>query len=96
MAGQLLGLSVAEYFIARCGAADPATQPHAWMFSGDKYPGTQDFTGRELFDHATGKRIEAEDPADATKKYGAMMQAMQVTASPGLEWLWGEAAKGWL
>jgi hypothetical protein len=89
MAGQLLGMSVGEYFIARCNAAAITGGVPAWSFDGTAYPGTQNFSGGEIFDPATGAPVSPLPP------YVSGNPAITVRGSARLHWLWTQARAEW-
>jgi hypothetical protein len=97
MAGQMLGLSVAEYFIARCHAPGNTTNVDAWQFNAENYIGTDDFTGRELFDPAGNRRSGGA----AGSYYANAVVAgnnpvvARVRSSALLYWLWRQAKAEW-
>jgi len=86
-AGQMLGLTLAEYLLAR--ANEQGGTQTAWRFDGTKYGVKQDFNGREQFDTDTGQRRQ---PAWASQ-VGA---AAKVNSSPMLVWLWQKASDEWV
>ena len=87
MAGQLLGLSVAEYVIARCKpSGGAATSIDSWAFDGN-HNLIGDFCGDELFTVGTGRKTQPY----ATKTAGAV----SVSGSDLLNWLWTGAAGEW-
>jgi hypothetical protein len=98
-AGQLLGLSLAEYFLARCGWGGSSAALEAWHFDGGAFEGQQDFAGTELFDAAQGtrlstpyaSRIESVLPSQSAPP----VQPFSVAASPHLAWLWAQARLEW-
>jgi membrane-associated phospholipid phosphatase len=83
-AGQMLGLSLAEYLVARCTGSGYADE---WRFDGTAFGPTDDFDFRKLFDVATGNRTGT---AFAVK--GAQTT---VPKSHILRWLWDKAQKEW-
>jgi len=85
MAGQFLGLTLTDYFLALCG---DRTTYDAWLFDGERYPGSQDFTGRELINVNTGLRLQ---PVYALRENAGL----GVNRSPLLRWLWSQAAAEW-
>jgi hypothetical protein len=91
MAGQLLGLGVADYILARLGAGVATGSVDAWELDASsqaKVPAGTDFTGTELLNFATGARI--------TQTYAAKLAVtVPVAPSPNLEWLWKEARAEW-
>jgi hypothetical protein len=86
-AGQLLGLTLGEYFVARCKSGGAGSYD-AWGFHGPDHAGTTDFDGTALYDWSTGTRI-------ATTAYGNLFGAVTVKKSPILNWLWSEALAEW-
>jgi len=82
-AGQLLGLTLGEYLVARCtGAAFDA-----WRFNGEAYPEDLDFDFRNQFDTAHGVR--------KTAAYAGPLTAGTADLAPRLSWLWKKAQAEW-
>jgi len=89
MAGQFLGLAIAQYIVAR---ALPAPQNvEAWTFDGANYPAGQDFSGTEIFNRATGQRVGTPYHV----RLPGPGSAFQVRPAPGLNWLWNQAVPEW-
>jgi membrane-associated phospholipid phosphatase len=84
-AGQLLGLTLAEYFAMRCTAAGGNVD--AWRFNGEAFSGADDFDFRQLFDTTTGNRT--------SQTYANQLTAAAVNGSASLSWLWGKAVAEW-
>jgi hypothetical protein len=85
-AGQLLGLTLGEYFVHRCTAGGGSMA--GWQFDGTAFSGTSDFDFREHYDTTTDTRkatVFATQPDPATV----------VDGSPPLTWLWGKALAEW-
>jgi membrane-associated phospholipid phosphatase len=84
VAGQLLGLTLARYFVRR---AKGNTGFRAWRFDGERYPGTLDFDFNNLYNTNTAQQKSAYyvDPLPSPPPEG----------SPILRWLWTEAEKEW-
>jgi len=80
-AGQLLGLTLGEYFVRRCRGAGTYT---AWRFDGTRYPRNDDFRWRLLFNGNTGLRVN-------TSAFCDLVGAQPALASPLLRWLWDRA-----
>jgi membrane-associated phospholipid phosphatase len=102
LAGQLLGLGVADYVLARLGAANAPANVAAWELdastlntaastappNGTVAKGT-DFTGLELYDFSQGTRQPATSYAKPVGSNAA------VSMSPNLNWLWAQARLEW-
>jgi hypothetical protein len=84
-AGQLLGLTLGDYFVHRCGAA-PSYR--AWRFDGERYVGGNDFDWRWQFHVPTETRLVAP----FTDKLAAYAV---VPASVHLKWMWNRASTEW-
>jgi hypothetical protein len=80
-AGQLLGLTLGEYFVRRCRGAGTYG---AWRFDGMRYPPNDDFRWRLLFNGTTGLRIN-------TTVFCDQVGAQAALGSPALTWLWNKA-----
>ncbi|HUQ76785.1 MAG TPA: phosphatase PAP2 family protein [Burkholderiales bacterium] len=80
-AGELLGLTLGEYFVRRCRGAGAYT---AWRFDGTRYQGNDDFRWRLLFNGDTGQRINTSGFCD-------LMGPEAALGSPMLRWLWNRA-----
>jgi membrane-associated phospholipid phosphatase len=95
LAGQLLGLSVAEYIISRFKASATTTLVDAWTFDAANTTELKgkDFSGIELLNENTGDRKEPPyaKKADAT---GNAVQS-NVKGSKNLNWLWDRAKEEW-
>jgi len=89
MVGQMLGLTLGEYFIKRCGASASVKEV---TFDGTNYPDTQDFSGTEIADSGT---LKPKVPATSTTPWFSTGSALTVTQATMLSWLWGEAKKEW-
>jgi membrane-associated phospholipid phosphatase len=86
-AGQMLGIALGDYFIARAtGSAAPVD---AWKFDGELYPGLNDFTGLEIYDLQTNA-LKQPLPAYMTPN-----NTITVDTAPGLNWLWTQASLEW-
>ena len=99
LAGQLLGLGVADYILACFRAAANATaNVEAWQFDASSQaqvpPGT-DFTGHELYNFAGGARIATTYAGPIPKSPGPGNVTLNVARSPNLNWLWTEARAEW-
>jgi hypothetical protein len=86
VAGQLLGLTLGEYFVARC--TGDKYRPR--KFKGDAYTPTDDFDWRKLVDGDTGN-----PPAGAAPGFADVGAPQATQQSPILEWLWKRAKKEW-
>ena len=97
MAGQLLGMSVADYFMARLKPTGSTTNVGAWGFDGTPYPGATDFSGAELFDTTADVRNTTAYAAPITSIVGGVATPVSATVqgSANLNWLWAAAAAEW-
>lgn len=86
-AGQLLGLTLAEFFLALCNGGSLK----AWTFDGATFPPTDDFYGTELFNLSTCQRT----PPPSGKTYAAEGSSTNVARSNLLGWLWDKARVEW-
>jgi hypothetical protein len=88
-AGQVLGLTLGEYFVHRCRAADSYTFYYPWRFDGERYPPGADFDWRLLYDAPADTRL--------SDVYTDVITAEVTTAQPSdlLNWLWNKAAAEW-
>jgi hypothetical protein len=89
--GQMLGLSLAEYFVNLCTGG--ASYDY-WAFDGTHYAGGLDFDGRAQFDTSTQTRVvKVPGPMNP---YVQKISTETVTApSLPLQWLWGKAIEEW-
>jgi membrane-associated phospholipid phosphatase len=97
MAGELLGLGVADYILARFGAAVATGQVDAWQLDASltaTVPNGTGFTGNELLDFAAGARKPPTTYASPVN-LGAGAVTCPVAASPNLNWLWNAARAEW-
>jgi hypothetical protein len=84
-AGQLLGLTLGEYFVSRCtGAGNYGT----WHFDGEQYAPAADFNWREQFDTATDARVATS--------FASLLADQPALASTVLGWLWNKALAEWV
>jgi len=102
MAGQLLGLSIGQYLIARArpaGAPPAALTVNAWEFDGTSYPAALDFSGAEIYAVGTDLIQTTAYLAPATSLVppapAVPAPTFQVRRAPGLAWLWDAAATEW-
>jgi hypothetical protein len=86
-AGQLLGLTLGEYFVARCLGAPRYT---SWRFDGRNYIGANDFDWRLLFD-TTGVNPHRVNNAP----YATLVGNEPSQGSAMLRWLWNHAVAEW-
>ena len=91
LAGQLLGLGIAEYFVARCqpslAAGGAISNVDHWMLDCD-HPQIDDFSGAEIFNVAVPGRIQTA--------YAVRAAAVaNVEGSDILNWLWNAALGEW-
>ncbi len=84
-AGQVLGLSLARYFILR---AKGGPRFDAWRFDGGRYGATQDFDFHDFYNPANGqeKLSPLIDPP-----YVDFLASTPPVVSPILKWLWDAA-----
>jgi hypothetical protein len=102
-AGQMLGLSIADYLLRRAGVSEvrgaSIAQLGDWVFHGDVYPADADFMFRRLYDTRNRKR-EDEALGGAAKdivwaKATSKADADAVEPSDLLTWLWRKAVAEW-
>jgi membrane-associated phospholipid phosphatase len=85
VAGQMLGLTLARYFVRR---AKGNTGFRAWRFDGERYPGTLDFDFNDLYNTNTAQQ--------KSSSYVDLLPAQPLPeGSAILRWLWNEAANEW-
>jgi hypothetical protein len=87
MAGQLLGLAIGRYFIAR--ATGSVASVDSWTFDGEGFPALGDFTGSEIYD-PVNDTMKSQPPNYLTRN-----AAIAVKKAPMLNWLWNEAVSEW-
>jgi membrane-associated phospholipid phosphatase len=80
VAGQVLGLSLARYFILRSKGGPTF---NAWRLDGERYPKDQDFNFHDFFDSGTGQ----EKPTP----YADLLASTPPAVSPIMKWLWDAA-----
>jgi len=83
-AGQVLGLTLGDYFINRCRGTG-RYQP--WRFNGLLFGANRDFDRRDLYNAATQTR--------RTTVYATPLAPQQAQVSSVLNWLWGKARQEW-
>ena len=88
-AGQTLGLTLGEYFVHRCRAADSYTDFYPWRFDGQLYLPGDDFDWRLQYD--------APNDLHTDTAFAYVIPSEPTTAQPSgfLNWLWGKAAAEW-
>jgi hypothetical protein len=87
-AGAVLGLSLAEYFVARCTGGGY----RAWTFNGGEFPGERDFEWRAISEAVLcGPQNRGSVPCYMSPE----PDATSVDRSPMLGWLWSQATKEW-
>jgi membrane-associated phospholipid phosphatase len=84
-AGQMLGLTLARYFVRR---ATGAKTFRAWRFDGERYKGNDDFDFHNLYNTATAQQRKPY--------YVDQLPTQPPETSPLLGWLWTEAASEWV
>jgi hypothetical protein len=93
VAGQVLGLTLAEYVLARAGkpgfSGAGTGKFEAWKFDGTHYPPDQDFDWRMLFNPNLPQRL-------VSGKYATKLSTAAITKSPSLAWLWSKAIAEWV
>jgi hypothetical protein len=88
----MLGLSVAHYLLARCGAR-PGNGLATYAFDGAAYPAALDHQYDKQFDPTLTKRL---GPGDALPAYlSASALDATIPVSPLLQWLWQAAKAEW-
>jgi membrane-associated phospholipid phosphatase len=85
-AGQLLGLTLARYFVRRATGAGTF---YPWRFNGAAYPGAQDFDYAIHYDTTTAQQQEAGKP------WLKQLPGHAPAVSPVLKWLWDESLQEW-
>ncbi|MEL6566472.1 MAG: hypothetical protein AAFQ59_18665, partial [Pseudomonadota bacterium] len=94
VAGQQLGLTLAEHFYSMCNGG-------SWVsatFNGPNFDATQDFDWHELYDpNGDIQAPEAKAPGPDGKVWGTSKVCTEngIPASPSLAWLWGKALDEW-
>jgi len=91
-AGQVLGLSLARYFIERATGSGIPRPFNAWRFDGERYPGNLDFEFHKFYDPASA--AETPDPA-VVPHYVDPIVSQAPEPSAVLSWLWTEAMAEW-
>ncbi|MFZ4759499.1 MAG: phosphatase PAP2 family protein, partial [Burkholderiaceae bacterium] len=102
-AGQMLGLSIADYLLRRVGVdavrgTSIASLGH-WVFHGDAYPAADDFKFRRLYETEQRKRTDRATGGPGGKtvwaKASTWAAADAVETSALLQWLWDKAVLEW-
>ena len=88
-AGQLLGLTLADYFLRR---ADAGTAVKGRRFNGVKYVAEDDFNPEAFYDSENGAFAS---PNAATTLYFDEAYSPTISPSPILNWLWLKAQSEW-
>jgi membrane-associated phospholipid phosphatase len=90
LAGQVLGLSIGEYFCARCRPGGASTNVSGWRLDAND-PLIADFSGGEIVD-VTAPPSYRVAPLPS---YAVQSTAVAVEGSDILNWLWNEALNEW-
>jgi len=85
-AGQLLGLTLARYFMRRATGSGVF---HPWEFNGAVYPGPQDFDCTIHYDTNLGKQVNGGRP------WLKQLPGVPPAKAPLLNWLWYESTLEW-
>jgi membrane-associated phospholipid phosphatase len=83
-AGQLLGLTLGEYFVSRCTGAGPYG---TWQFDGEQYVPAADFDWRQQFDTVADARVAGP--------FASLLANQPALGSTVLGWLWNKALAEW-
>jgi hypothetical protein len=102
-AGQMLGLSIADYLLRRAGVASVrGTSIESlgdWVFHGEAYPEADDFKFRRLYDTQTRARTtKALGGAGGNEVWAeakGWADADAIETSELLKWLWDKAVAEW-
>jgi membrane-associated phospholipid phosphatase len=84
VAGQLLGLTLGEYLLNRCGALP---RYDSWTFDGPRFPAPRDFDWRDLYNALTGLRV--------AQPWAVLGPRTAADTSQPLRWLWRKARDEW-
>ena len=91
-AGQLLGLTLGEYFVYRCGGNIPPKAGYrAWRFDGTMYDPNGDFDWRDQYDVS----LDDHTGSNFTALSNPNAPAFVPGTSPILSWLWKKAEEEW-
>jgi len=86
-AGQLLGLTLGEYFVSRCGAA---ANYDTWQFDGEKYDPAADFDWRQQYDTNADARV-----LPVPGGFFSLLANQPALSSAVLASLWNNALAEW-
>ena len=92
-AGQLLGLTLGEYFVHRGRGVGKPGNYVSWRFDGQRYPGAAHFDWRDQYDAPNERRRLSVDPRFPV--YTDRLAQGQAQASSLLSWLWNKALPEW-
>jgi len=90
-AGQVLGLTLANYFLCRSGAPGAAAAYNPWRFDGGRYVANDDFDRTLHYNAATSAQTQNAYVDQIALAGGATAPP----TSPFLGWLWNKAAAEW-
>jgi len=96
-AGQLLGLTLGQYFVQRATAPATGQSFGAWRFDGERYPATQDFEPRRFtYDPSTDQeKLDTSILPVVDPPYIDYLPSQRPPRSPILGWLWDQAMYEW-
>ena len=90
VAGQLLGLTLADYLVHRAELSPSVNSTYdAWKFDGGQFPGMHDFQWRDAF-------VPGSDQRTTTAYFNKTnAQPLEAAGSPPLHALWKAARREW-
>jgi hypothetical protein len=92
LVGQVLGMTLSNYFIARCGPEVPLAPPPALPLVGDW---TFDGTDATIGDFNGGEFYDATNQAFVAQTFATTGNPISVNGSDLLHWLWTAAVAEW-
>ncbi|MEL7127621.1 MAG: hypothetical protein AAGK30_15390, partial [Pseudomonadota bacterium] len=91
VAGQQLGLTLAEHFYSMCNGGN-------WVsatFNGPNFDAQSDFDWHQLYDPDGDTQAEEAETGGTVWATSEVRTDNKIDASPSLAWLWGKALDEW-
>jgi hypothetical protein len=94
-AGQMLGLTLGQYFVQRATNATSGQSFTAWRFDGERFPSTQDFEPLRFYYDPLQDLTQLNANIAVDPPYLDEIPSQRPATSPILAWLWAEASNEW-
>ena len=94
-AGQMLGLTLGQYFIQRATNATSGQSFSAWRFDGERFPSNQDFEPLRFYYDPAADQMTLNVNIPVDPPYLDEITSQRPATSAILAWLWTEASNEW-